>query len=67
MNDATEFVPHSAEAEPLALRTEPVIGLLLPAASLNLSNCEPGDVVELVCGVRDANVVPRSILAHSLY
>lgn len=67
VNDATEFVPHSAEAEPLALRTEPVIGLLLPAASLNLSNCEPGDVVELVCGVRDANVVPRSILAHSLY
>ena len=67
VNDATEFVPRSAAADGLPLRTEPVIGLLLPAASLNLSNCEPGDVVELVCGVRDANVVPRSVFAHSLH
>lgn len=69
VNDATEFVPPcaDADADALALRTEPVIGLLLPAASFNLSNCEPGDVVELVCRVRNANVVPRSVFAHSLH
>jgi len=66
VNDATEFVPRSVYTNSVQARTEPVIGLLLPASSFNISNSAPDDVVELICGVRNANVVPRSVLAHSL-
>jgi len=68
VNDATEFVPRSVYTNSIVqTRTEPVIGLLLPASSFNISNSAPDDVVELVCGVRNANLVPRNVLAHSLY
>jgi len=67
VNDATEFVPRSVDTNSIQARTEPVIGLLLPASSFNISNTAPDDVVELICGVRNANLVPRSVLAHSLY
>jgi len=67
VNDATEFVPRTVDTNSIQARTEPVIGLLLPASSFNISNTAPDDVVELICGVRNANVVPRSVLAHSLY
>jgi len=66
VNDATEFVPRSAYMNSMQTRTEPVIGLLLPASSFNITNSAPDDVVELICGVRNANLVPRSVLAHSL-
>jgi len=66
VNDAAEFVPRTVSTSSLQTRTEPVIGLLLPASSFNISNTAPDDVVELICGVRNANVVPRSVLAHSL-
>jgi len=67
VNDATEFVPRNAYSGRGQTRTEPVIGLLLPASSFNLSNTAPDDVVELICGVRNANLVPRSVLANTLY
>lgn len=67
VNDASEFVPRSVYTNSVQARTEPVIGLLLPASSFNISNSAPDDVVELICGVRNANLVPRSVLAHSLY
>lgn len=63
VNDATEFVPANAMATDG--QAEPVIGLLVPAAALNITNSAPGDVVEILCGVRNANVVPREVLASS--
>jgi len=67
VNDAAEFVPRRVYTSSLQARTEPVIGLLLPASSFNISNTAPGDVVELICGVKNANVVPRSVVSHSLF
>jgi len=67
VNDAAEFVPRRVYTSSLQARTEPVIGLILPASSFNISNTAPGDVVELICGVKNANVVPRSVVAHSLF
>jgi len=66
VNDPTEFVPRSVDLENVQARTEPVIGLLLPASSFNIPNLAPDDVVELVCGVRNATLIPRSVLARSL-
>jgi len=67
VNDASEFVPRNVYSNACVQpRTEPVIGLLLPASSFNISNTAPDDVVEVICGVRNANLVPRSVLAHSL-
>jgi len=67
VNDATEFVPRSVYTNSVQTRTEPVFGLLLPASSFNISNSAPDDVVELICGVRNANLVPRRVLSNSLY
>jgi len=67
VNDAKEFVPHNLDYDHLQTRTEPVIGLLIPASSFNIPNLAPDDVVELVCGIRNATLVPHSVLAGSLY
>jgi len=67
INDASEFVPRSVDLGRVQARTEPVIGLLIPASSFNIPNLAPDDVVELVCGIRNATVVPRSVLSRSLY
>ena len=67
VNDASEFVPSSVGLGNAQASTEPVIGFLIPAASFNLTNCDPDDVVEIVCGVRNAKVVPRRVLAESLH
>jgi len=67
VNDASEFVPRSLDFDNVPAHTEPVIGLLIPASSFNIPNLAPDDVVELVCGVRNATLVPRSVLGRSLY
>jgi len=67
VNDATEFVPRSVDIEHLQPRTQPVIGILVPASSFNIPNLAPGDVVELVCDIRNATLVPQNVLARSLY
>jgi len=67
VKDASEFVPRTVDLDSVPARTEPVIGFLLPASSLNIPNLAPDDVVELVCGVRNATLVPRDVLARSLY
>ena len=66
VNDPTEFVPRSVDLDDVQARTEPVIGLLIPASSFNIPNLAPDDVVELVCGIRNATLIPRSVLARSL-
>jgi len=66
VNDPTEFVPRSVDLDHVQARTEPVIGLLVPASSFNIPNLAPDDVVELVCGVHNATLIPRNVLARSL-
>jgi len=67
VNDATEFVSRDVNLDRVQARTEPVIGLLIPASSFNIPNLAPDDVVELVCGVRNATLVPRHVLSRSLF
>jgi len=68
VKNPTEFVPPSVYSDRVHTRTEPVIGLLVPASSFNISNSAPDDVVELICGVRNANLVSLSrVFSKPLY
>jgi len=67
VKEATEFVPRDVDLDHPQTSTEPVIGLLIPASSFNIPNLAPGDVVELVCGVKNATLVPNHVLTRALY
>jgi len=67
VKDAVEIAPRSAYRASSTVRTEPSIGLLIPASSFDIDSTDPESFVALNCLVENATLVPRSVLAHSLF